>query len=111
MAVKKAEAVKALDDQIVIAKADAEKILSEKGSSSDEYRKAMQNLKELCEARAAVADSNPKKQSNGIAAACIAGVFGLGQTFLLLIHDDDHCIPKWFKSGIDGIKLFLRGKD
>lgn len=109
--VKKVDSVKALDEQIVAAKAEAEKILQDKGSSSDEYKAAICNLRSLCESRAAVADSIPKRQRTGIGAAAVAGAFGLAQTFLLLIHDEEHVVPKWFKSGIDTVKTFLRSKD
>lgn len=108
---KKVNSVSALDQQIIAAQAEAEKVLQDKGSSSDEYKAAIQNLRSLCESRAEVAKSIPQRQRTGIGAAAVAGAFGLAQTFLLLIHDEEHVVPKWFKSGIDTVKTFLRSKD
>lgn len=103
------EALKELDVQIKNVCDEATKILQDSayGPDSQEYTDAMANLKTLCEARAAMADSMPRKCKANIAPAAIGAGGMLLQTLLLLIYDEEHVVPKWFKGGVDIIKGFL----
>lgn len=100
------EALKALDVQISSACEEAAKILQDEvyGPESQEYTDAMANLKTLCEARAAMADSMPRKSKANVAPAAIGAGGMLLQTLLLLVYDEEHVVPKWFKGGIEIIK-------
>ena len=100
------DAIAALDEQIVMTRNYAAKVLTTSGVESEAYREAMESLKVLTEARAAVADSTPKKLKVD-PTAIVAGGFGLAQVGLLLIYDENHVVPKWFKTGIDNLKTFI----
>lgn len=106
-------ALDALDNQINVACYEAAKILTDEsyGPESQEYTDAMANLKTLCEARAAMADSIPRKQKVNIAPAAIGAGAVILQTLLLLVYDEEHVVPKWFKGGLEVIKTVLSTKD
>ena len=100
------DAVKALDEQIVMSRNYAAEVLTCKGVGSCEYAIAMENLKTLTEARAALADSCPKRKKVD-PTAIVAGCFGLAQVGMLLVFDENHVVPKWFKTGIDRLSDFI----
>ena len=106
---EKVDAVKALDMQICAAQKAALAALEEHGIDSAEYAAAVNGLKDLSEARAAIADTIPKRNKVDPTAFVVGG-FSLASTFLLMLHDDEHAVPKWFHSGIDGLKGFLKTK-
>lgn len=107
------EALKALDNQINTVCYEAAKILTSDGYGPDsqEYTDAMANLKVLCEARAAMADSIPQKKKSNIAPVAIGAGATVLQTLLLLVYDEEHVVPKWFKGGLEVIKTVLSTKD
>lgn len=105
------EALKALDQQIYLTNNEAARILLDKGAQSPEYSEAMDNIKVLCEARAAMANSMPKKQQSNVAPVAIGAAATVLQTVILLVYDEEHVVPKWFKGGIEVIKTCLRAKD
>ena len=105
----KIDSVKALDEQICHAQKAALKALDENGVDSAEYAAAVNGLKELAEARAAIADTIPKRNKLDPTAFVVGG-FSLASTFLLMLHDDEHAVPRWFHNGVDGLKGFLKTK-
>lgn len=103
---EKLDAIKAMDEQIVLTRNHAAKVLTAAGVGSDEYAKAMDSLKTLTEARAALADSMPKKKKID-PTAFVAGGFGLAQVGLLMIFDENHVVPKWIDTGCRWVKDFI----
>lgn len=112
--VKKKTALEALDELIVQSQEEAGRILEKHGSDSLEYGAAVCNLTKLAEQRAAIAETQPQRKKvdpNAIIAGGLTVAGSLGSTLLLLIYDEEHVVPKWFKTAAVGIKDFLKPKD
>lgn len=112
--IKKKTSLEALDELIVQAQEEAAKILETHGSDSPEYNAAVCNLTKLAEQRAAIAETQPQRKKvdpNTLIAGGLTLAGSLGSTLLLLVYDEDHVVPKWFKTAAVGIKDFLKSKD
>lgn len=107
----KTNVLEVLDAQIAVAQQDAARIMAEKGSDSMEYSRAVTNLTTLAEQRANVANSVPQRKKidpNAIISGTITAGTGLASTLLLLIYDENHVVPKWFKNRLVDVRDFLK---
>lgn len=104
---EKIQALKIMDEQIAALSKKAHEVLETKGVDSAEYCAAVENLKSLSEARSAIAETIPQRPKIDPTAFVVGG-FSLASTGLLLLHDDEHSVPKWFHAGIEKIDKFLK---
>lgn len=109
----KANVLEVLDAQIAVAQQDAARIMTEKGSDSMEYSRAVANLTTLAEQRANVANSVPQRKKidpNAIISGTITAGTGLASTLMLLVYDENHVVPKWFKNRLVDMRDFLKSE-
>lgn len=104
---EKLNSLRTLDEQIAALSKKAHEVLETHGVDSAEYCSAIENLKALSEARSAIAETIPQRPKLDPTAFVVGG-FSLASTGLLLLHDDEHSVPKWFHAGIEKLDKFLK---